>query len=209
MRDAIAAAAMDTRGRSDFGAAFRSKAVTDTIDEALKKSGDVAFKDRFREGVLNATKSGEFDRLSAAEKALLEKLTQKASWGNLVSDIGKQAGKAGVYGAGAAGLAYGTGQADPTTAALAAGGSLAGGRILRGIGERYATSKAEKFAEQLRQRSQLYQDRVAISPTQAGPGLSSPLSGLRQALTIGDQGEIRDALARIMLKHTTGDQNAP
>jgi hypothetical protein len=200
MRDAITAAMLDTRGRENFAAKFRSEAVTGAIDDALRGSGSAPFAERFKTAVNKATKSGEFDRLNDTEIAALEKVAKGAAFGNVVKNLGMKWATSGTL---AGGGTYAATQ-DPWTAAMAAAGGAIGGPIVRGIGEKLARSKAEKFAEELRKRSPEYAARVARAPTEIGPGLASPLSGLRQALTIGDQGAMRDALARMLMYQTTG-----
>lgn len=210
MRDALAAAMLDTQGRGNFGAAFRSKAVTDAIEDASRASGNTPFTDRFKAAVNKAAGSGEFERLSNEEIAALDRVARVAGWGKSISDIGNLMGansKAGaaLAAAGGFGAGYGVSQ-DPQTALAAAAGTLAGGRILRSIGDKVARSKAERFAEDLRKRSPEYARRVATSPMEAGPGLASPLSGLRTALTLGNEGAIRDALARMLVYQSTGQR---
>jgi hypothetical protein len=219
MRDAVTAAMLDTRGRGHFGAAYRSKAVTDQVDKALADAAaansGLNFENRLRQNINKASSHGDFDNLDAAERAALDKTLIRGlripnmmrEWGNRLGGGGGAGSLLAATAGGGAGYAYGQ---DPATAAAGAIAAGAGGRILRTVGNTMAQRTAERFAETLRQRSPEYASRVASAPTELGPGLPSPLSGLRQFATTSDQGAFRDALARMLLYKTTGErQNAP
>lgn len=216
MRDAIAAAELTQRGRGNFGAAYRSKAVGKAVDRALEDAATansgLGFENRLRANIKQAKRADEFQGFSPAEKDDVERFIRGTVKDNLIREVGnRMAGgggwgstvlTGGMVGGGAAG-AYATGQ-DPLAGALAGGVLGTSGRAIRSFGNKRIQDKVEAFQEKLRQRSPEYAARVARAPTEIGPGLSPTMAGLRQMITIGDQGAIRDALARMLTYQTTG-----
>jgi len=77
---------------------------------------------------------------------------------------------------------------------------------VRSAGNRAIERNARDFSQTLRMRSPEYQRRAATAPMVPGPGLGSGLSGLKQILTLGGGGGVRDAIARAILLNTTGEQ---
>jgi len=62
----------------------------------------------------------------------------------------------------------------------------------------------------LRRRSPEYASRVAVAPTEIGPGLPGPISrGAKTALTVGGGGDLRDAIAKGLLYQAIGQRELP
>jgi hypothetical protein len=223
IRDAITAAMLQQRGRGNFAAGYRSKAVNEAIDASQHTAGGqhsgLNFENILRQNINRARKNDAFGTLTSNEETALEKLITGTVKANRVRELGNMLGGGGglgrvvAMGTGGAGTgavgAYTTGQ-DPVFGALAGLGLGVTGRGLRTYGNRQAQFGAEAFSDLLRQRSPEYIGRVAIAPTEIGPGLTSPTArGLRQALTLGGGGGIRDALAQSLLYQTTGERKPP
>jgi hypothetical protein len=220
MRDALAAAAHNQRGRGNFAAGFRSKAVSDAVDKSLEQAAGqhsgLNFENIIRQNIRQAKAKDEFVGFNRAEEAGADRLiagTAKANqlreFGNMLGGGGGLGRMAAMGGGGAGGGAlasyyYG---GDPW---LGAAGGLAMGLTGRGIrtyGNYKARTGAEEFASQLRQRSPEYASRVAVAPTVVGPGLPGPISrGSRQIMTLSDEGAIRDAMARALAKQAGLDE---
>jgi hypothetical protein len=229
LRDAVAAGLLDTRGRGNFGAAFRSKTVNDAVEKTLNSGAGGNFKNRLQSALNKAEQSGDFDGFSPAEKAKSIELIRNVAKSNFIADLGRKlSGSAtgiGLSAAGGAGATYASTK-DPWLSAGAGLAAVAGGHGLRYAGNRMALGQAERFAEMLRQRSPEYARRVAAAPTELGPGLTlrnrqgpgipnvplpnqvfpSALGAVRQGVTLGDQGAMRDALARMLLEQQNGGQ---
>jgi hypothetical protein len=88
------------------------------------------------------------------------------------------------------------------TGQVAAGGGVAGalatgdmtplwgmaaypvGAAIKGIGNRMTADSAHQLADRMAQRSPLYREWAAVSPTVAGPGLGNTAEAARNALTL-------------------------
>jgi hypothetical protein len=221
MRDAIAAAAHDTRGRGNFSAGYRSQAVTAEVQKALDTAAGqhsgLNFENILRQNLNRARKNDAFGGFNAAEEAGADRLIQGTTRANNIREVGNMLGGGGglgrmvAMGGGAGGgalTAYMTGN-DPVAGAALGLGAGTTGRVLRNYGNNSARRGAEAFAETLRQRSPEYASRAARAPTEIGPGLGSMGGGAKQLLTVGNEGGIRDAIAQALLYQTTGKRDLP
>jgi hypothetical protein len=218
MRDAVAAAALDARGRGNFGSAYRDQAVREAInkttDQAAGQHSGLNFENLLRQNLRQARAKENFGSLNQAEEAQLEGLIRGTVKSNAVRELGNMLGGGGGLGrmaaigggsAGGGALASYYYGGDPI--AGAAGGLALGltGRGLRTYGNAQARAGVEAFSDQLRRRSPEYTSRAAAAPTEIGPGLTSPTArGLKQVLTLGGGGSVRDAIASALLYNTTG-----
>jgi hypothetical protein len=215
-RDAATVAMLDARARGNFGAGFRSKAVTEQIEAAKHTAGGqhsgLNFENILRQNLNRARKNEAFGNFNAAEDAAVEQLIKGTTKSNKIRELGNLLGGGGglgrmvAMGGGAGGCAltsYLTG-GDPWAGAAVGLGLGTTGRVLRNYGNARMDRAAQAFAEDLRRRSPEYLRRAATAPT-AIPDLDTP-SGLRALLTLGGGGGIRDAIARSMLYNMTGER---
>lgn len=219
-QDAATAALLDARGRGNFAGAFRSRGVSDAIDKSGLTAGGqhsgLNFENILRQNINKALRKDEFGALKPAEEAAAEALIRGTAKANAIREAGNFLGGGGglgrmvAMGGGAGGgalTAYLTGN-DPVAGAALGLGAGTIGRGLRTYGNRQARLGAEQFSDLLRRRTPEYLSRAAAAPTEIGPGLSAPLRGARQALTLGGGGDIRDAIAKALLYQTTGQRKA-
>ena len=219
-RDAATAAMLTARGRGNFGAGYRSRAVTEEVQKAMDTASGqhsgLNFENILRQNLNRARKNENFGGFNAAEEAAAEKLIKGTAAANARRELGNMLGGGGglgrvaAMGAGGAGTgavgAYLTGQ-DPVFGAAAGLGLGVTGRALRSSGINRAKEGAEAFAAELRQRSPEYLKRLAAAPTEIGPGLSSSAArGAKQLLTIGGEGAIRDAIVQALTFQATGQR---
>jgi hypothetical protein len=216
-RDAAAVAMLDARGRGNFSAAYRDKAVTDQIENSTFTAGGqhsgLNFENILRQNLNRARKAADFDTLNPDEETALEKLITGTTKANSIREFGNMLGGGGGLGRmvamGGGGLGTGaigawlTGN-DPV---MGAGAGLAlglTGRALRTYGNAQAQKSAEEFSELIRKRSPEYTAREAAAPFVYGPGLDkSPVaSGLSKSLTIGGDGGVRDSVARAIVANS-------
>jgi hypothetical protein len=220
-QDAATAALLDARGRGNFAGAFRSRGVSDVIKNsefiAAGQHSGLNFENILNQNVRKALKSDEFGALKPAEQVAAEALIKRNVKANTIREFGNMLGGGGGLGRMAAmGIGGGgTGAigaylygGDPVMGAAGGLGLGLAGRGLRTYGNRQARLSAEEFSDMLRRRTPEYLSRAAVAPTEIGPGLSAPLRGTRQALTLGGGGSVRDAIANALLYQTTGRRNA-
>jgi hypothetical protein len=221
MRDAIAAAALDRRGRGNFSAGYRSNAVTKEVQTALDNAASahsgLNFENNLRQGLNRAKKREDFGGFNNAETEGVDRLIAGTTRANNIREVGNMLGGGGglgrmvAMGGGAGGgalTAYMTGN-DPVAGAALGLGAGTTGRVLRNYGNASARRQAEAFAETLRQRSPEYLRRAAVAPTEIGPGLGSIAGGAKQIMTTGNEGGIRDAVAQSLMYQTTGKRELP
>jgi hypothetical protein len=221
MRDAIAAATLDQRGRGNFSAGFRSKAVSDEVQNALNTAAGqhsgLNFENILRQNLNRARKNDAFGGFNAAEETGVDRLIKGTARANSIREVGNMLGGGGglgrmvAMGGGAGGgalTAYMTGN-DPVAGAALGLGAGTTGRVLRNYGNNSARRQADAFAETLRQRSPEYLSRAAVAPTEIGPGLGSMGAGAKQLLTTGNEGGIRDAIAQMLMYQATGKRDLP
>jgi hypothetical protein len=220
-RDAAAVALLDTRGRGNFGSAYRAKAVEDTIKDALDTAAGqhsgLNFENIIRQKLRGARKNEAFGTLNADEEAALERMIKGTVAANKIRETGNLLGGGGglgrmvATGGGAGGgalTAYLTGN-DPWVGAAAGFGAGQLGRGLRTYGNWRALKNVENFSDLMRRRSPEYASRTAVAPMEIGPGLASPIvRGARQGLVVGGGGGIRDAIANALIYNTTGKRNS-
>jgi hypothetical protein len=215
-RDAATAAMLNQRGRGNFAAGYRSQAVTEAVDKSLEQAAGqhsgLNFENIIRQNLRQAKAKDAFGGFNAAEEAGADRLIAGTAKANQLRELGNMLGGGGGLGrmaamggggAGGGALASYYYGGDPWMGA--AGGLALGltGRGIRTYANRKALADTQAFASVLRQRSPEYQARLAVAPTEIGPGLPGPISrGARNVLMTGNEGSIRDAIARSLLSLT-------
>jgi hypothetical protein len=222
-RDAATVAMLEARRRGNFAPAYRDRAVREVIDNTTNQAAGahsgLNFENNLRQNLNRAKQQEAFGTLNSVEEAQLEGLIRGTTSANAKREVGNMLGGGGglgrmlvmggggAIGGGALG-AYATG-GDPWAGAMLGVSAGLTGRGLRTWGNAEARRGVEAFSDQLRRNSPEYASRVAVAPTEIGPGLSSSVTrGLRTGMTIAGDGGVRDAIANSLLYGATGNPHA-